>query len=106
MNEALKVVVKRDFLTQEELRGLVTYALAHEGDFTQSFIIPRENKEPAADPEHRRSRVLFELDYYAPLISDRIRANLPRILRTLRRDAFPLWYIDTQITASNDGDFF
>lgn len=106
MNKPVKVVVKRNFLTKPELRGLMEYTLTHEADFTPGSIIPNEKTEASTVPDYRRSRVLFEFGEYRTLIEDRILANLPSVLRVLRRDAFPLWYVDSQITASNDGDFY
>jgi SM-20-related protein len=106
MKKSAKILVKRNFLTKQELRGLTEYTLTHEADFTPGTIIPNKKTEASTVPEYRRSRVLFDLGEYRILIADRILANLPTILRILQRDAFPLWYIDSQITASNDGDFY
>jgi Rps23 Pro-64 3,4-dihydroxylase Tpa1-like proline 4-hydroxylase len=106
MNKPAKVVVKRNFLTKQELRGLMEYTLTHEADFTPGSIIPNEKASASTVPDYRRSRVLFEFGEYRTLIEDRILANLPMVLKALRRDAFQLWYIDSQITASNDGDFY
>jgi Rps23 Pro-64 3,4-dihydroxylase Tpa1-like proline 4-hydroxylase len=106
MNNPVKVVVKRNFLTGQELSGLMEYTLAHETDFTPGSIIPDEQTEGALVPDYRRARVLFEFGEYRTLIEERIRAVLPAVLKALQRDPFPLWYIDSQITASNDGDFY
>src|SRR5687767_708826 len=106
MKKPAQIFVKRNFLTKQELQGLMEYTLAHESDFTVGSIIPNEKAEASSVPEYRRSRVLFELGEYRALIADRILANLPTVLRLLQRAAFPLWYIDSQITASNDGDFY
>jgi SM-20-related protein len=106
MSKPAKIVVKRNFLTRQELRGLMEYTLTHEADFTPGSIIPNEKTAASTVPDYRRSRVLFEFGEYRTLIEDRILANLPMVLRVLRRDAFPLWYVDSQITASNDGDFY
>ncbi len=106
MNKPVKVVIKRNFLTKQELSGLMEYTLAHETDFTPGSIIPNEQTEGALVPDYRRARVLFEFGEYRTLIEERILAILPAVLSALRRDAFPLWYIDCQITASNDGDFY
>jgi hypothetical protein len=62
--------------------------------------------EGANDPDYRRSRVLYELGEYGTLIEDRLRALLPDALRLFDQEPFPISHIDTQITASNDGDFF
>jgi SM-20-related protein len=106
MSKPVKIFVKRNFLTKQELRGLMEYTLTHEADFTPGSIIPNEKTEASTVPDYRRSRVLFQFGEYRTLIEERILANLPMVLRTLRRDAFPLWYVDSQITASNDGDFY
>ncbi len=106
MSYPVKVVVKRNFLTKQEVRGLMEYTLSHEADFTPGSIIPNEKTEGETVPDYRRARVLFEFGEYRTLIEDRILAYLPSVLRLLCRDAFPIWYIDSQITASNDGDFY
>src|SRR5262245_50224750 len=100
------VFVKRNFLTKSELRGLTRYVLTHERDFTDSSVIPDGVPEGANDPSYRKSLVLYELGEYAQLIQDRLVALLPDALRVFNRKPFPLSHIDTQITASNDGDFF
>jgi hypothetical protein len=100
------VFVKTDFLTKKELRGLTRYVLTHEPDFTDSTVIPDGVPDPATDTSYRKSRVLYELGEYGPLIKERLLKLLPDVLRTFDREAFPIAHIDTQITASNDGDFF
>jgi hypothetical protein len=100
------VFVKTDFLSKKELRGLTNYVLTHEADFTHSTVIPDGVPDPATDTSYRKSRVLYELGEYGPLIRERLLKLLPAVLRTFDREAFPIAHIDTQITASNDGDFF
>src|SRR4030095_5332328 len=105
-NRLLEVFIKKDFLTKGELRGLTRYVRKHESDFTASTVVPDGVPEGANDPSYRKSRVLYELGEYGTLIQDRLLALLPEVLRTFKREAFPLSHIDVQITASNDGDFF
>jgi excisionase family DNA binding protein len=105
-NKPLKVFVKKDFLAKKELRGLIKYVLTHETDFTESTVIPDGVPEAANDPSYRKSRVLYELGEYETLMKDRLLALLPEVLKVFNREAFPISHIDTQITASNDGDFF
>ena len=105
-NKSLEVFVKRDFLTQRELRGLTKYVFTHEPDFTPSTVIPDGVPEASTDTSYRKSRVLYDLGEYGTLIQDRIREILPDVLRAFRREPFPVSHIDTQITASNHGDFF
>jgi hypothetical protein len=106
VNKSLPVFVKRDFLTKSELRGLTRFVLKHEPDFSESSVIPEGVPEGANDPGYRKSRVLYELGEYGPLIQDRLLALLPDALKLFNREPFALSHIDTQITASNDGDFF
>jgi Rps23 Pro-64 3,4-dihydroxylase Tpa1-like proline 4-hydroxylase len=105
-NKSLRVFVKKDFLAKKELRGLIKYVLTHETDFTQSTVIPDGVPEAESDPSYRKSRVLYELGEYETLMRDRLLALLPEVLKVFNREAFPISHIDTQITASNDGDFF
>lgn len=106
MNKSPAVFVKTDFLTKSELRRLTKYVLTHEADFTASTVIPDGVPDPASDPSYRKSRVLYELEEYGTLVKDRLLDLLPEALKAFNREAFPLDKIDTQITASNDGDFF
>ena len=79
MNKSVKLVVKRNFLTKQEMRGLMEYTLTHEADFTPGSIIPNEKTEASTVPDYRRSRVLFQFGEYRTLIEDRILANLPSV---------------------------
>ena len=106
MNRSPTVFVKTDFLTKKELRGLTKHVLTHEADFTPSTVIPDGVPEGASDPSYRKSRVLYDLGEYCDLVKDRLIHLLPEVLSVFNREAFPLSKIDTQITASNDGDFF
>jgi Rps23 Pro-64 3,4-dihydroxylase Tpa1-like proline 4-hydroxylase len=106
MNKSPAVFIKTDFLMKKDLRGLTKYALTHEDDFTPSTVIPDGVPEGASDPSYRKSRVLYELGEFGTLIKDRLIDLLPEVLSVFSREAFPLSKIDTQITASNDGDFF
>jgi len=106
LDKALPVFIKRDFLSQRELRGLTRFVLEHEPEFTDSSVIPHGMPEGANDPSYRKSRVLYELKEYGTLIQDRLMALLPDALRLFNKEPFPISHIDSQITASNDGDFF
>jgi Rps23 Pro-64 3,4-dihydroxylase Tpa1-like proline 4-hydroxylase len=105
-NKPLKVFIKKDFLAKKELRGLIKYVLTHESAFTESTVIPDGVPEAESDPSYRKSRVLYELGEYESLMKDRLLALLPEVLKVFNREAFPISHLDTQITASNDGDFF
>jgi len=106
MTHLKNVLVKRDFLTKAELRGLTRYVFEHEGDFTPSTVIPHEGSDGASDPSYRKSLVLYNMGEYTSLIQDRLYALLPEVLAAFERKPFPISHFDIQLTASNDGDFF
>lgn len=99
-------VILEEFLAPEELSELTRYALGRESDFRVSEVISPGVTGTVIDPEYRRSRVLMDLDRHAAVIQDRIQSVLPRVLEKLRMEAFPITRVESQITASNDGDFF
>jgi Rps23 Pro-64 3,4-dihydroxylase Tpa1-like proline 4-hydroxylase len=88
------------------LRGLTKYVLAREPYFTPSSIIPEGLPEGTNDPSYRKSRVLYDLGEYGPLIQQRVLSMLPDALKLFNREPFELSHIDIQVTASNDRDFF
>ncbi|HEV7682473.1 MAG TPA: 2OG-Fe(II) oxygenase [Pyrinomonadaceae bacterium] len=104
--QAVEVFIKRDFLSKRELRGLTKYVLTHEQDFAASTVIPDGVPDAETDVSYRKSRVLYDLGEYGALVQKRLLALLPEVLKTFRRDEFPIANVDVQITASNDGDFF
>ena len=60
----------------------------------------------AVDYDHRRSRVLMDLCGHERMITERVLTCLPRVLQKWGRDPFPIARVETQVTASNHGDFF
>jgi SM-20-related protein len=99
-------VVFEEFLAPEELKTLTQYALGREGDFRISEVLSPGVMGTVVDAEHRRSRVLMDLGNYERLFRDRIEAALPRVLEKLGMQKFPITRFESQLTASNDGDFF
>jgi Rps23 Pro-64 3,4-dihydroxylase Tpa1-like proline 4-hydroxylase len=99
-------VVLDEFLAPQELQELTQFTLAHESDFRTSEVVGRDAMQGGIDEEHRRSRVLTDLGKYQDLILSRIQLALPLALSRLNMDEFPITNAETQITASNDGDFF
>jgi 2OG-Fe(II) oxygenase superfamily len=104
--EKAQCVVLDEFLAPQELDDLVCYALEHEGDFHSSEVISPSGEPGIVDYNHRRSRVLLDLGKHERVILDRIEGVLPQVLEQLGIEAFPVTRVETQITASNDGDFF
>jgi Rps23 Pro-64 3,4-dihydroxylase Tpa1-like proline 4-hydroxylase len=100
--EALCVVLE-ELLVWEELSALMAYARAREGDFRPSGVVA--GSDPAYR-EHRRSRVLLDAGPFHGIVSDRIRFYFDRIVRALGLARFEVSRVESQITASGDGDYF
>jgi Rps23 Pro-64 3,4-dihydroxylase Tpa1-like proline 4-hydroxylase len=99
-------VVLDEFLAPRELDELVAYTLQNEAEFRCSEIISPNGDRGVINYDHRRSRVLMDLGRHEEIILERIRCVLPRVLDQLGVEEFPVTHVETQITASNDGDFF
>jgi Rps23 Pro-64 3,4-dihydroxylase Tpa1-like proline 4-hydroxylase len=95
-----------EFLAPEELQDLMRYTLAQEHAFRISEVISPGVAGGVIDPEYRRSRVLMEVGKPVEVLVARIRAAVPRVLEKLGMEPFPVTRVESQITASNDGDFF
>ena len=107
-SEALpaQCVIFDEFLALAELQRLTAYTLLHEGDFQVSEVISPGVVGGVIDPEYRRSRVLMDLGEFEEVFRARIEAALPRALERLGMSPFPITRFESQITASNHGDFF
>jgi len=99
-------VVLDEFLAPEELLNLTNYVLAHETDFRWSEVISPGGAGGVVDPEYRRSRVLMDPGKQGDLILARVQAALPCVLSKLGMPPFSISRVESQITASNHGDFF
>jgi SM-20-related protein len=103
---AAQCVALEEFLSPAEVTDLIQYTLDHENAFEISEVISPGVSAGVIDYNHRRSRVLFELEKHRDVITNRIQACLPRVLQKLGREVFAISEIEAQITASNHGDFF
>jgi Rps23 Pro-64 3,4-dihydroxylase Tpa1-like proline 4-hydroxylase len=101
-----KCIVLDEFLAPQELEELVRFTLEHEGEFQSSEVISPSGDPGVIDYDHRRSRVLMELGKHQEVIVERIQGVLPLVMEQLGIEEFPVTQVETQITASNDGDFF
>jgi hypothetical protein len=99
-------VILDEFLAPEELQELTRFALGQESAFHISEVISPGVEGGVVDPENRRSRVLMDLSKHGDILVGRILSALPRVLEKLGMKAFPVSRVETQITASNHGDFF
>lgn len=99
-------VVLDEFLTPQELADLTRFTLEHESDFRASEVVSPNADSGVINYEHRRSRVLMDLAEHQDLVLARIKAVLPQVLDQLGMEEFAIAEVETQVTASNDGDFF
>jgi Rps23 Pro-64 3,4-dihydroxylase Tpa1-like proline 4-hydroxylase len=99
------IAVLEEFLAPMELAALQAFAAANEPRFEASHVIGPD-REGLENPDHRRSRVLYEVDGFHDLMGARILHHLPHVLWRLRMPPFPVTSIELQLTASNDGEFF
>ena len=89
-----------DFLTPDEHRGLLEYAVRQETEFVASQVTSRQDSR-------RQSKVLnrFDQSPWPDLMRDKLRLKLPDILQSLGLPPFRIELIDAQITAHNAGDY-
>ncbi len=99
-------VILDEFLAPQELEELTRFALEHEPQFTASEVVAPTSERGVIDYEHRRSRVLTDLEQYQELLIRRINMVLPQVAHKLAMQEFDIAGVEAQITASNDGDFF
>jgi Rps23 Pro-64 3,4-dihydroxylase Tpa1-like proline 4-hydroxylase len=102
----LECIVLDEFLAPAELQELTTFTLEHEREFRTSEVISPGVEGGVIDPEQRRSRVLMNLGRFDDLIFQRIQSALPVVLEKLGMERFSIRRFESQITASNNGDFF
>lgn len=101
-----KCVVLDEFLSPQELEELTRFTIEHESDFQASEVVSPKEEHGIINYEHRRSRVLMELEKHETVILERIKAALPQVLGQLGMEEFDIADAEAQVTASNDGDYF
>lgn len=88
-----------NFLPPEEYQLLLDYVLAKESEFVSSTTVGEVDY-------YRRSRVMYHPGSISEIVTNRIKDVLPNVLVKLGLSPFSLAGIDSQLTASNDGDFY
>lgn len=90
-----------DFLSPDEHRDMLAYALQHESEFESGTV------EGKASP-HRQNQVImgFADTAHSRLLQNRLLTWLPYLNRALEIDPFPLGGVESQLTASNDGHYY
>jgi 2OG-Fe(II) oxygenase superfamily len=98
--------ILEEFLAPAEANAFLQFALQHEADFQVSEVVSPGAPSGAVDYDHRRSLVLMDLGSHRDVIVNRLQSCWPRILQKLGHEPFVAGDVETQMTASNDGDFF
>lgn len=94
-----------NFLTAEENRQLLKYAIQHESNFVSSLTVDI-NDTFHLSPNHRRSLMLESCPEISELISHRLHQVLPDVMNQLLLSSFAISGIDSSMTAHNDGNFY
>lgn len=95
-----------EFLAPDEWRALLRFGIDREPQFQISHVISPDKNERRLNLNYRRSRVLYQLEHFENLMTDRLRHYLPRIVASLGMAPFSCSHVELQLTASNDGEFF
>jgi len=90
-----------DFLTADECEAMLAWAQSHESDFESGTV------EGQASP-HRQNKVImgFADTSHSRLLQNRLLTWFPHLAAGLELQPFPLRYVESQLTASNDGHFY
>jgi len=101
-----RCVVLDEFLAPQELEELMRFTVERESGFSASEVVSPSADGGIVNYDHRRSRVLTDLEHHEGVMLARIKATLPQVLDKLGMEEFSIAHVEAQITASNDGDFF
>ena len=97
-----RTAVLEEFLVRQELEAMFGHALSLERKFETAQVYDPSR----AQPDHRRARVTLNTGAFHALIVGRIAFHLRWILRALGHPYFDVSRLESQFTASNDGDYF
>jgi len=92
-------VLLENFLEPALHAELISYVGEREKDFVPSTV-------STADSDYRRSMVLHEFAKFSEEIRNRVRALAPRLAEGFGMGELSIADIESQLTASNDGDYF
>jgi SM-20-related protein len=89
----------------QEWRALLDFTLGNERQFVATEVIGGHG-EGRLDRDYRRSRVLFDLGHFRDLFTERLTTFLPQVLLRTGHPPFELASIETQLTGTNNSEFF
>ncbi|WP_339376279.1 2OG-Fe(II) oxygenase [Calothrix sp. NIES-2098] len=88
-----------NFLTPDEHQQLLKYVLEKKADF-----VPTSTSTNAMN--YRESLVLYSFPEFSELILQKIDAIIPDVITKLGLQSFAINYIESQLTAHNDGHYY
>ncbi|MFQ3678941.1 MAG: 2OG-Fe(II) oxygenase [Pseudanabaenaceae cyanobacterium] len=94
-----RVLRIENFLSPVVNRALYAYALSQERSF-----VPTQNS--AGDADYRRSYYLPSFPEYEERMKKQVAAAVPTVLQRLEMPAWSMDYIEIQLTAHNDGNYY
>jgi Rps23 Pro-64 3,4-dihydroxylase Tpa1-like proline 4-hydroxylase len=98
-------VILDEFLSAEELAGLLSFTLSRSRAFARSEVITYDGVR-LIDGDSRRSRVLFDLGPFHFLFRTRLLTFLPYVLARLMVRSFAVSNVEIQLTGTNHNEFF
>jgi Rps23 Pro-64 3,4-dihydroxylase Tpa1-like proline 4-hydroxylase len=88
-----------NFLTPDEHHMLLNYVLEKEAYFVPTTTSTNEIN-------YRQSMVLYSFPEFSELMLKRVEAIVPDVISRLELPSFSINYIESQLTAHNDGNFY
>ena len=88
-----------NFLTQEENKTILNYVEQQE----QNFV---PNSTTKGNLDYGKSLIVRSSTEFSELIIHRVKQIIPTIVSKLEISPFPIWNIENQLTAYNDGDYY
>lgn len=88
-----------NFLPPEEHQLLINYVLEREAYFVPTTTSTNEIN-------YRQSMVLYSFPEFSELILKRVEAIIPDVISQLELPSFFINYIESQLTAHNDGNYY
>ncbi len=89
----------QDFLSVMELEHLFNFVTEQENSF-----LPTANS--ANDPDYRRSMFLPIFEQFSALLISRVKAAVPQLVSQFKIAPFQIDYVEAQLTAHNDGNYY
>jgi Rps23 Pro-64 3,4-dihydroxylase Tpa1-like proline 4-hydroxylase len=89
----------QDFLSATELEQLFDFVIKQENNF-----LPTTNSDN--DPDYRRSMFLPSFEPFSELLVNRVKAAVPQLVNHLKIAPFQIDYVEAQLTAHNDGNYY